>query len=257
MPFHSTTGVPERILMFGPGGSGKTTSYLAIAKMLTATRSPSKIFVGDTDFAVQRMMVGGPVMKMEVLPLYAFSDYQAFREKVAAEAGPGDWVVIDFMGSAWQAVQDHFVNEVFNQGIGDYFLKARKELADGAKKLGALEGWTDWTVINAMYRDWVNNLLFRGQYNVFATAKVDQLSDARNPTEDTSTRQLFGRYMVKPVGQKDLPYQFHTLLLAGRDGQGRWTLNTVKDRERPELVGKIVGNFALDYLREIGGWSLT
>jgi hypothetical protein len=255
--FHSTTGVSERILMFGPGGSGKTTSWLAIAKFCAATKSPARFFVGDTDFAVARMTETAPLPNLIVSPLYTFADYQAFGKKVAAEAGPGDWVIIDFMGSAWQAVQDHFVSEVFNQDIGDYFLKVRKELSDGAKKLGALEGWTDWTVINALYRAWVTPLLFSGRYNVFATAKADQLSDARNPTEDTATRQIFGRYMVKPVGQKDLPYQFHTLLLAGRDGSGRWTLNTVKDRERAELTGKIVGNFALDYLKGIGGWSLT
>ena len=101
------------------------------------------------------------------------------------------------------------------------------------------------------------NKLAKGRYNVFATAKADQLSDARQPTEDQTTRQIFGKFNMKPVGQKDLPYQFHTLLLSGRDAQGRWTLNTIKDRERAELSGKLVGNFALDYLKDIGGWSLT
>jgi hypothetical protein len=204
-------------------------------------------------------MLGSPTyagLDISLHPLYEWTDYTAFARLVLSEATPEDWVIVDFIGSAWQAVQDHFTQEVFNKDIGDYFLETRKALSKGASALGALEGWTDWQVINALYRQWITPLLVRGRSHLLATAKVDSLSPSKSPTEDSSTRQLLSSFNSKPVGQKELIYQFHTVLLTGRNGAGQFTLNTVKDRERAELRGHILSNFALDYLKGVGGWHL-
>ena len=250
--------VRERILLFGPGGSGKTTSHLQIAKLSQATSSPARFFIGDSDDSVARMLSAGypGLTNVSLHPLYDWADYTAFADLVLDSATADDWVVIDFIGSAWQAVQDHFTQEVFHQEIGDYFLQARKLVKDPAKGLGALEGWTDWQVINALYRQWVTRLLFKGRYHVLATCKADQLSDARKPLEAPADRQLLLSFGSKPVGQKELIYQFHTVLVTGRDARGSYTLNTVKDRERVELRGHTVSNFALEYLKGVGGWKL-
>ena len=91
-----------------------------------------------------------------------------------------------------------------------------------------------------------------------APAKADNLSDARKPTEDPNMRQLLLAFDAKPVGQKDLMFQFHTVIITGRDAGGAYTLNTVgKDRERQVLRGAYVTNFAVDYLVKVGGWKLA
>jgi hypothetical protein len=259
MTFAPTYPSRERILLFGPGGSGKTSATLHIAKLAAATSSPAHFFYGDSDDSVARMLGSdsySSLTNLTIHPLYTWDDYTDFAKRVLKDAGPDDWVTVDFIGTAWQAVQDHFTQEVFNKDIGDYFLEARKALSKGASALGALEGWTDWQVINALYRQWITPLLFRGRYHLLATAKVDSLSPSKSPTEDSSTRQLLSSFNSKPVGQKELIYQFHTVLLTGRNGQGQYTLNTVKDRERSELRGHIHTNFALDYLKGVGGWHL-
>lgn len=251
-------GVSERILAFGPQGSGKTANVLMVAKFAKLSGSDAIFYIADTDAALPRMLIGqyAGLDNLRIIPCYVWSDLEKFGFTVAS-ARPQDWVSVDFIGSAWQMVQDHFTREVFNQSPGNYFLEVRrKQGSDTGSSLGAFEGWVDWPVINALYRQTVHPILFQSQANVYATAKVDDLSDPRKPTEDSTTRQLFQRFNVKPVGQKDLPYQFHSVLLTGRDASGGFTLNTIKDREREEVRGLVVGNFVTDYLVKIGGWKL-
>lgn len=271
MPLHPNNPAPERILVYGPAGTSKTTGFLNIARMSQATQSPSRFYVLDSDFAMDRMLTGYPELtfsifgdanysnpdsRLHIFPVFDWRDYERAIREIQLRAKPHDWVSVDFISTAWTAVQEHYVNEVFHQDIGQYFLKVRKDLDKDAKSLGALEGWVDWQVINPLYRKWVNTLLYRGRYHVYATAKADNLSSDRNPTENAQVRQLFLRFQSKPVGQKDLPFQFHTVLLTGRR-DNNWTLTTVKDRERFEASSLTVRNFTNDYLVDIAGWSLT
>ena len=270
MPLHSTDPAPERILTFGTYGSGKTTNILNVARFAHLTKATTKFFVVDTDFAMDRMMIGYPEIRFSIFgdpnfqdpdasltiyPVFEWREYIHSLADIQMRAKPGDWVAVDFIGSAWAAVQEEYVNEVFHKDIADYFLQARKEMTKGDKTFTMLEGWVDWPVVNSMYRKWANKLLFRGRYHIYATAKSDNLSSEKKPTEDARTRELFARFQVKPVGQKDLPFVFHTLLLSGREGDKR-TLTAVKDRERVEVVGLEIKNFTTDYLVNVAGFRL-
>lgn len=259
MPLHPPLPIPERILVFGDAGSGKTTNALNIARWAHRTKSPARFHILDSDFAIPRMMTNYKelITRITLYPCYDWPDYTSAATAVMAKAQPTDWVICDFIGSAWQAVQAHFTTEVFKKTIGNYFLQVRKQLDAGSKSLGALEGWTDWQVINALYKQWINPLLFKGKYHIYATAKSSQLSSEKKPTEEKDIRQMFLRFGVKPTGQKDLPYQFHTVLISGYNLRtGNRTLTTVKDRERRELSGQECKNFAIDYLKDIAGWEM-
>ena len=271
MPLHSTDPAPERILAFGPAGSGKTTNILNVARFSQITKAPTKFYVVDTDFAMDRMMAGYPEIRFSIFgdsnfqdpdarltiyPCFEWRDYSRSLADIQMQARPGDWVAVDFIGTAWTAVQEEYVNEVFHKDIAEYFLQVRKEMTKGDKTFTALEGWIDWPVVNAMYRKWANRLLFRGRYHLYATAKSDNLSSERKPIEDAPFRALFARFQVKPVGQKELPFVFHTVLLSGREGDKR-TLTAVKDRERAEVVGLEIKNFTTDYLVNVAGFKLA
>lgn len=260
MPLHPAIPSPERILAFGDAGSWKTSHLLNIAKWAARTNSSAQFYIADSDFAIARMLPSYPeiIDRVHVYPCYEWTEYMTFQKLVQRQAKPTDWVCVDFISSAWSAVQNYFVDEVFKKDIGNYFLQARKELEKTSKNLSALEGWTDWSVINALYKQWVNPLLFRGQYHLYATAKSSQLSSDRRPTEDSNTRQLFLRHGVKPDGQKDLPYQFHTVILTGIDPRSnKRTITTIKDREREEQSGLVINNFAVDYLKGVAGWKMA
>jgi hypothetical protein len=253
MPFSPPFSTRERILDIGPAGSGKTSNFLHIARFLSLTNTPSRFFIGDSDFAMDRMLASYPETHPHTTlhPLYDWDDYVAFGQLVLAQATPDDWVCIDFIGSAWKAVQEFYVQQVFNKGIGDYFLAARK------KEVAELEGWVDWSVINPLYQQWIMPILFKCKAHLFATAKSDPLSPGNKPTENKDTRAMFLPFGVKPVGQKDLAFQFHTVLVSDRDFNGQRLINTVKDREREEVRGKVVTDFAQNYLMDIAGWKVT
>jgi hypothetical protein len=204
------------------------------------------------------MLPSYPGINVEVHQLYDWHDYEAFLKHVLANAGPDDWVIIDFIGSAWSAVQQAYVEEVFHQDLASYFLQTRKEMAKGDRTLSAFDGWVDWSVINPMYNRWVRPLLFKGKYHVYATAQADMLSSDRKPTEDTNTRSLLLPYGYKPKGQKDLLYQFHTVLLTGYEQRaGTYMVNTIKDRERAVLSAHVITSFTMKYLVEVAGWKLV
>ena len=259
MPLHPKLQIPERILCFGDTGSGKSTNALNIARWSARTKSPSHFYILDSDFAMPRMLSNYPDIldRITLYPCYDWPDYVKAAGEVIVKAAATDWVIVDFIGSAWQAVQNFFTTQVFKQTIGSYFLQARKQLDKGDKSLGALEGWTDWPVINALYKQWINPLLFKGKYHLYATAKASQLSSDKKPTEERDVRQMLLRFNLKPTGQKDLPYQFHTILLSGFNLRtNNRTITTVKDRERNEVSGLEVANFAVDYLKNVAGWEM-
>jgi hypothetical protein len=253
VPFKPSFPIKERILDLGPAGSGKSTNFLHIAQMCAITGTNNRFWIGDSDFAMERMLIDYPAIHpfVSLDSLYDWDDYVRFGQKVIANAKPGDWICIDFVGSAWKTVQEYYVQQVFNRGIGDYFLAARK------KEVAELEGWVDWSVINPLYQQWIMPILFKCQAHLFCTAKSEALSDSRRPTEDKNTRALFLPFSVKPVGQKDLPFQFHTLLVSDRDFNGTRLISTVKDRQRQEVRALPISNFAVDYLTNIAGWQVT
>lgn len=258
MPLQQLYPSPERILVFGQAGTGKTTNWLDIAAWSVRTQAPSRFFVLDTDFAASRMLSNPQYADLmpyiDITTGYDWPDYKAFQHRVAQHATEHDWVIIDFIGTAWSAVQQHYVEEVFHQDMDQYFLKARKELGSG-KSMQVLDGWVDWSVINPMYSSWIRPLLFKGRYHVYATAQADQLSGDKKPTEDSQTRSLLLPFGVKPKGQKELLYQFHTVLLTGQDPRSKQRVfNTIKDRERVMATGTPLNSFSADYLQAIGGW---
>jgi len=253
----------ERILSIGVTGSGKSYQWLKLARRLKSIGS--KFRVVDTDNDIDYMLRtqfpdllpenGGNVY---VFPAYDWPEYEkavvwiqqrAFTPDTLgsldkyllvaykAPVRPIDWVIVDKSNNAWKTVQDHFIHEVFGENTGEYFLEIRKKLhASGdigksGKKftstvLEGLDGWRDWGVINKLYDDWINPIVYRVKCHVYATADVDQLDKNEKDPEILS---LFGDLRIKPSGQKGIGGQMHTIFLF-IPGQKRWLISTLKDR---------------------------
>lgn len=256
MSLHSPYRARERILLIGAPGSGKSTAHLNIARFHQSTRSLAVFRIMDTDAAINRMLDSGysSLTNVEVYPTYDWSDYLNNTKKILSISKPDDFIVVDMISSAWEAVQEYFTNEIFQKGIGDYFLEARKSVTSKDKNLQAFDGWRDWVVINGLYRDWINPLIFRSRSHVIGVAKADSINQDKE--RDKQTRMTFGPYGVKPVGQKHLGFQFHTLLILMESTPNDYTITTVKDRERPKLIGESYNSFANTYLIKIAGWTL-
>ena len=181
-------------------------------------------------------------------PAFEWPEYEAWIDEVMAKVGPNDWMIIDFISTAWEAVQTYYVSEIFKQESGEFFLEARKNMKGG----NALDGWKDWQYINKLYKTWVNKVLHRTGGHKFLTAQADSLRE----NDDRAVRAMFGSYGVRPKGQKELGYQTHTILLTGIERGGNTNLTTIKDRERKRLDAQTVNEFTVDYLVNVGGWTL-
>ena len=250
MPFKPSIQIPERILDIGPAGSGKTSNLLHIARLAILTGTPTRFIIGDSDFAMQRMLIGYPeiIPYVEIHPLLEWEDYERFGQHAIKTAGPDDWIVVDFIGSAWKAVQDYYIRRVFHKDIGDYFLDLRETGKKESKT------WDDnkWMVINPLYNRFVMNLLFRAKSHIFCTAKSEPLSG----NEGKQVLEMFQPFSCKPIAQKELAFQFHTVIVSGRGVRGEWMISTAKDRQRVELRNQVVNDFAIDYLTNIAGWRV-
>lgn len=247
----------ERILLMGGYGTGKTSAWLNVALWSHKTGSPSRFYAMDTEYALEAFLEsesqyrhlsssrGGPI---EFTQINNWSDYAATADQWSSRVGPDDWLVVDFISPAWEYVQEYYIEQVFHESIDDYFLNARKILKGG----NPLDGWKDWGEINRLYRTWFNKVFYRTPGHKFITATVEPLKD----TDDRTIRATFADVKVRPRGQKMLGHAPHSVLLAQTVRPGEIYLTTVKDREREALKGKELGQFTLDYLIAIGGWSL-
>lgn len=246
----------ERILMMGPFGCGKTTNWLNIAKWAAATGSPAKFFAIDTDNALEAFLEpgsqyaeldarrGGNIHWMSV---YEWPEYIAAANAFAPQVGFEDWIICDFVSPSWEAVQSYYISEIFKTDSDEFFLEARRNLKGG----NALDGWKDWSVINRLYKKWINTVLNTGGHK-FLTAQADSMRDS----DDRALRAMFGAFGVRPKGQKELGYQAHTILLGAVNRAGETSITTVKDRERIAVADKPVQEFTIDYLTQVAGWTL-
>jgi hypothetical protein len=255
MPIAPLIPTYERILLYGGPGTGKTSAWLDIARTYQLTNTPGVFHVLDTDSTTARMVASSyaNLTNLDIREAYDWPEYRQHTANFHAIAKPEDWIIIDQVSSAWQTLQRYFTNEVFHQDMGAYFLSARKAMAGDEKKLKAFQGWTDWTVINAMYLDWIQPLILRPKCHLLATSIADVVSD---DLDEKSSKTLFARYGYKPGGQKHLGYQFHSVLLTSYDPIRKWSISTPKDREREILEGRPIKSFTRDYLMGVAGWNV-
>lgn len=241
----------ERILVMGGFSTGKTTTWLNIAKWLHETGSPAKVYVIDTDMAAARMMSGANyshLPNVEVRDAYEWGEYISAVEHFSKVATMGDWIVCDFVSTAWEAVQAWFVDEYFAADIADFFAEARANRAGG----NPLDGWKDWSVINKQYKKFSDLLFKKNQAHILVTAPSRAIQDKDAP----EIRATFASYGHRPEGQKHLGHLPHTILHAQAIRPGEVYFTTVKDRERRPLEAQRINEFAIDYLVQVAGWQL-
>lgn len=277
----------ERILTAGTPGTGKTFAWACLARAMPQ----HKFYIIDPDDGVRRVLYEVDAETGErVFPdlsniVYYFTPkwYAKGAEKVGeftklndpglesylsgvADAWklikpkikPDDWVVVEHLGNLWARVQDAFADEVFEKDIGQYFLEKRKALREGAKRLDALEGWTDWSVINKLHNDdFLIPICFECPAHVymstsFATVEPKSRGDAQ-------LKAFYGDTTIRLEGQKHNPFRAQTILMlkaSGSRDSRRFYMNTfLKDRGRTWAENAEVTDFYYDYLVMIAGWS--
>lgn len=242
--------VRARILNYGAEGTGKSTGWLNIARWSADTGSDAQFHVLDTDDSAETMIVMGdyPEANIHIHQAHHWDEYKAFRQAVVDAVRPRhDWIVMDFAGSAWEAVQDWYIENTRGQNQADYFMSVRES---GGK---ALDGWEDWQFINREYREFINPLVYGNGAHMYLTAQATKVGDR----DDRKLKALYSRVGQRPVGQKALGYQVHTVLHSNALRIGEIYMTTLKDLKGVKhLDAHPLADFTVDYLVGAAGWQM-
>ncbi len=259
MAIHPTQTRRERILCYGPPGSGKSKSWRDIADWIYKTKATAHVYACDSDNAWEAQCPSDDHLDgiVTVANMRTWDDYKGNLEEWGKKASREDWLVLDMGHHMWSKTQEAFFDKAFGKDIDEFFLEARKTGTNVGGEYGV-----NWNVINKMYgklvdylREWPGNLL------VCCPAEDIHLPDPKGRGgDDPKVLSLFGKFGVKPTGQKNLPYEVHTVLLCQQSPDG-WVMSTVKERTSPEqpreyLAGEKVTDFVSTYLIKVGQWRL-
>lgn len=243
----------ERILVYGAAGSGKTTGYLSILN-----RVAGRGFILDTDATVVRSTSSERFAsvrdKIEVITPFDMAEAITQAEAWRKEASREDWLVIDRSDWLWDAAQEEFATEVWGKDADEHFLEFRKaaERATDKGSKSPFDGMADWPTIKKRHGRMMRVVMTWPGHVYLATAEKELIQGM----ESTQTQRDYGRIGAKPAGEKHVSHLTHTVLRFQGNSPSTWRLTTVKDRERDQLEGRGVKDFASDYLQGVGGWQV-
>lgn len=245
----TSNGPREQILLMGGWGAGKSTAISDIARNISG-----RVYVIDTTYEAERNYHGQDNVIVERVEQW--DDYLAGIRKATVRGTRDDWLAVDRVDPVWDSAQNGFIEKVFGKTADAWFVEFRAE-SSGHPLAG--EYGMNWAVIKKMYGAFMTEVMrFKG--NVIVTARADQI---QNPNRDgsggdsTEIRAEFGKYGVKPAGEKNLGFLFHTVLLLAEPRQGEWTYTTIRDRNRPQMKGETMKSFCESYLIPIAGWTTS
>jgi hypothetical protein len=250
----STSAVPERILICGLQGSGKTESAARIAHHYRTTSTPGTIYWVNTDIrgTVERCNERWPEWTQNIVHSDPrnWNEFADAVEEYSLKCQAGDWLVIDSIDKAWAYLQDEFRNRKSppTKRSEDLFASDDVEITG-----------PDYNhKVNPAYRRWLLPLLDDCPAHMLLCAPAQPIVVEGMFKDDKSIVDTYGEYGVRASGQKHLMFQVHTVLLA-KYVKGRYTLTTMgKDRSHATIRDMEVSElmpFPEAYLVDVAGWQ--
>jgi len=259
MPFISSIPARERILLYSEPACGKSHAVTELGKLLSATQSPSHIYVIDNDKSYTKSVALNGLSNISVFEVYEWPEYGDALSKIFPQLHRDDWFVCDLASEAWPAVQEYYTQEVFGEDTGSFFLRVKTELQRDTE----FGGWTDWKYINKLYSSFMRPFIYKSPCHIIACSTADPVARSTGSGggrssvgDDRETISVFGGVGHKPSGQKRLKHQFDSTLFLHKDLRGRYLYTSVKDRGRPLHIGEPMISFPLTYLKGVAGWQI-
>lgn len=250
-----TDGPRERILLMGGWGVGKSAAVVAIANYLLKTGSDGIVYVVDTTFEAERNFIDAHE-NVRIYTVGDWDEYMAAIKEIRVASRPQDWLSVDRIDVVWDQAQAGYSEKAFGKAIDEWFVEYKKEGGLGHAFSG--EYGSNWVMIKRMHGAFITEMLrFKG--NVVACASMQNVTEPNRDGkggDSVEVRAEYGKFGVRPGGEKNLGFLFHTILLLSEGKQGEWAFTTVRDRNRPQQKGKKMADFVVSYLVGVAGWKL-
>ena len=271
-----TTRTPEKILVVGSGGTGK--SYNAVQIARRCLLSGQTMYVIDTEqaFPVLLEELGMGTREEWVgdqrdtswddpdsnIVRYWARDWPEQRWAIKTAFGrakPGDWVVVDSITHPWSDLQTWYVKETAGEDMADFLVEHRKETIQKGKGndggAGAVLG--EWQFINAQWAEYVRKPIMRAGCHVYLTAHAKTINTERDSAD---VKMMWGELGFKADTQKMVGHDVRTVLgfEKNRGAGGGWKATTAKDwgREDRSLVREQFDSLPVTYLKQVAGWAM-
>lgn len=265
--------IKERIGVFGLPKIGKTHLYFTIAKWHHDLGSDAKFYGINTDESWQVLYMNEEFCNLPNIiwddEISTFQQMLDATKRYHSVMRPQDWLCLDLLDDGWNYVQDEYAHMSAKEegkdfdNLGDLWV-------EGSTKEYPIKGW-DWGTPNARYRILANNYILRGPgHRMVISGQTNVTEPSANMKEDETirkTREAFAHLGVKPTGQKQDPFRWHTILHVTSRGPKQQSLTTAGERwGNRRWWGRTMSNgmakpekmddFFLDYLVGTAGWSM-
>lgn len=254
----SPSSTPERLLVTGLAGAGKSETWVQIAAQIRASGDDNIVYVinADTAGSVERCNERYDDWQTNIV----HTDVRDWRQLTTTTslytqlAQPGDWIVIDPVSWAWEAVRDAYVDQRERRGgrVPDF-------QADPFATVNTdITGPEYNTQINPAYARWYRPLINDTPAHILLTAPSQPIKvqmGEKGWGDDKQIIEEFGRFGVRPSGQKHTIFTVHDALLLKHTSSG-YTITSMKSRSRELLTDAPLANFPLTFLCAVAGWSL-
>lgn len=249
---------PERILIFGEGGSGKTSAILNMARYMPY----AQFWVHDTDvsFAYDRGLAleyqdVDERGNVHVLMSSDWDEYVENANKIKADADPSvDVLVTDNVTFPWQWVQNQHIQAQYGVDVDQFQADLKRQFKDDNQGYAkALSEAMQWPIINKKFDAGVYQRYHKWRGHAFMIAMAKTLRGEK----DEDLQAQFKVHGAMPSGQKNTSYVMRTnILMAQGTTKNTWRYSTTKDQGHPKQEKQPMEEFAMDYLVAVAGWQV-
>lgn len=250
----SNTRTKERILAFGTYGSGKSHGWATIRAMYAATSTPGHFHIISTEWEMADRTAEGYEDFDTNATIHEATDYESLltvSEKILESATPEDWLIVDSIGNGWSWAQDNYCQARWGKTFREY----------QASLANPKDSDINWQQVNNAYRAWINPYVIRFPGHKYACAQADTVNTEGKWQDSREIKAMFSRIGMKPVGQKELAYAFHTVMLFSHPAPGDYTMTSVDDPSRDHVQHGVVAppplGFVKSYLMDVAKWEMT
>lgn len=264
--------IRERIGLYGPPKVGKTHQYFNIALWHHNLGSDAQFYALSTDTSYEVLSTNEEFEELDNIEwtdVVNFQDYLSAARGYAANMRPQDWLCVDLMSDAWPAVQDEYARVQTKQAGGNLEDMGDLWATSGSTEEYPIGGW-EWQMPNARYRILANNILLRCPGHlmlIYGQKELTPDSSSGKSGESAKVKEMFGHIGLKPQGQKEDPFRYHTFLHIDSNGPKKQKISTAGERwGNREWLGNKMSNgqvrdepfddFFVDYLCKVAGWTM-